>query len=225
MRTQCAPVCVCVCVCVCVRESICACTRTQHAHAHAHTRTHTHTHTQSAKRTLCVAATLHNSDLFGSAGRAERSGAEPVRGRIGLGHPPARVWLPFCLFVVLCKGACTLMLCLFVVWCEGSCKLFLLRTALSAADLSRCAAEYSRTVPRRRVHTYGAAPQSNRAGTPGSRVSQMARMERPMILRISTVEYHTRPPPRPAAPPLVPVSTAQRPVPLPRGTADGTVPA
>jgi hypothetical protein len=31
-------------------------------------------------------------------------------------------------------------LCLLVVLCEGSCKLFLLGTALSAADLSRCAA-------------------------------------------------------------------------------------
>jgi hypothetical protein len=50
-------------------------------------------------------------------------------------------------------------------------------------------------------------------------------MERPDDPHSSTVEHHIRPPPRPGAPPLVPVSTAQRPVPLPRGTADGTVPA
>ncbi len=103
---------------------------------------------------------------------------------------------------------------MFVVWCEGACKLFLLGTALSAADLSRCAAEYSRTVPRRRVLTYSAAPQSTHVRF---KVTEYSRaVPRCRVLTCGA---------RPAAPPLVPVSTAPRPAPLPRSTADGTVPA
>jgi hypothetical protein len=157
----CVRVCVCVCVCVRVRVCVPVC-------AHERART-------CVCACVCVCVRAHTRCVL-RLPRAPRTLSAAADG-LSVQAPNRFAAVTASKGTASARGVDVLFIC---GLCEGSCKVFLLGTALSAADLSRCAAEYSRTVPRRRVLTYGAAPQSNRAAlAPAGACRRLPRMDRP----------------------------------------------